>query len=91
MQRYAIWRMCSGPPRYYNLINRQAGCPQRLPPSLERSPAFLLPVLALLGRLGRGYADLRLDRVPRSTPPLAPAKQTPDIRVVSPINYNALM
>jgi hypothetical protein len=26
-----IWGMCSGPPRDYNLINRQAGLPLRLP------------------------------------------------------------
>jgi hypothetical protein len=27
-----ILGMCSGPPRYYNQINRQAGCPLDLPP-----------------------------------------------------------
>src|SRR5919107_1731181 len=27
-----IWGMCSDPPRYYNLINRQAGCSLNLPP-----------------------------------------------------------
>ena len=41
MQRYAIWRMCSGPPRYYNPMNRQGGCPLKLPS--KSSPAFLLP------------------------------------------------
>src|SRR5829696_5714948 len=35
--------------------------------------------------------ELRLNGVPRSTLRLAPAKQPPDIRVVSPINYNARM
>src|SRR5918993_3863950 len=37
------------------------------------------------------FCELRRDGVPRSTPPLAPAKQQPDIRVVSTINYNARM
>src|ERR687898_1445804 len=35
------------------------------------------------------FCELRRDGVPRSMPRLAPAKQPPDIRVVSPINYNA--
>src|SRR5918993_1651652 len=37
------------------------------------------------------FSELRRDGVPRSTPPLAPAKQQPDLRVVSTINYNARM
>jgi hypothetical protein len=37
------------------------------------------------------FSELRLNRVLRSTLHLAPAKQPPDIRVVSPINYNARM
>jgi hypothetical protein len=40
--------MCSGPSQNYNQINRQAGCPQRLPPS-QSGPAFLLPLAAVLG------------------------------------------
>jgi hypothetical protein len=27
-----IWGMCSEPSQYYNLVNRQAGCPLNLPP-----------------------------------------------------------
>jgi hypothetical protein len=30
-KKYPKWGMCSGPPWYYNLINRQAGRPLRLP------------------------------------------------------------
>jgi hypothetical protein len=37
-----IWGMRSGPPRNYKSLNRQAGCPQRLSPSQERDPVFLL-------------------------------------------------
>ena len=44
-----IWCMCSDPPRYYNLNNRQAGCPLNLPPP-KSSPAFHLPLAAVLGR-----------------------------------------
>jgi hypothetical protein len=31
-KKSSIWGMCSGPPRYYNLFNRQAGRPLNLPP-----------------------------------------------------------
>jgi hypothetical protein len=51
--------MCSGPPRYYNLNNRQAGCALNHSPS-KSGPAFLLPMAAVLGRLDRAYAELRL-------------------------------
>jgi hypothetical protein len=54
-----MWGMCSGSPRCHNLINRQAGYPQRLPPSQSR-PVFLLPLAVILGRLVRGCAELRL-------------------------------
>src|SRR5215213_7656647 len=44
--------MCSAPPRYYNLINRQAGCPLNLPS--QSGPVFLLPLRAVLGPMDRG-------------------------------------
>src|SRR5215212_6030375 len=47
-----ILGMCSGPPRNYNQINRQAGCPQRLPPS-QSGPAFLLLLATVLGAMDR--------------------------------------
>jgi hypothetical protein len=47
--------MCSGPFRYYNLINRQAGCPLNLPS--QSDPAFLLPLAAVLERPDRPDAD----------------------------------
>src|SRR5215208_5130235 len=47
-----ICSMCSDPPRYYNVINGQAGCPLNLPPP-QSAPAFLLPLGAVLGRLGQ--------------------------------------
>jgi hypothetical protein len=39
-KRSLIWGMCSGPPRDYNLNNRQAGCPLPLP--LPEQPGFSL-------------------------------------------------
>ncbi len=43
-------------PRYYNLINRQAGCALYLSPS-QSSLAFLLLLAAVLGSLDRLDAD----------------------------------
>jgi hypothetical protein len=37
-----ILAMCSGPPQYYNLLNRQAGCPLNLPLSSKKQPSFSL-------------------------------------------------
>jgi hypothetical protein len=51
-----ILGICSHPSRYYNLINRQAGCALYLSPS-QSNLAFLLPLAAVLGPLERLDAD----------------------------------
>src|SRR5215211_1958300 len=66
VKKSSIWRrkkspilgMCSGPTRYYNLTNRQAGCPLNLPLSSQSDPAFLMPVLAVLGPMDRSLLVL---------------------------------
>ena len=47
-KKSSIWSMCSGPPRYYNPINRQAGRPSS--PSEERRPGFSVRIGPLLRR-----------------------------------------
>ena len=47
-----IWGMCSVSPRYYDLINRQAGCPLNLP--LPERPGFSLASVGGSGPMDRG-------------------------------------
>jgi hypothetical protein len=47
-KKSSIWSMCSGPPRYYNPINRQAGRPSS--PSEERRPGFSVRIGPVLRR-----------------------------------------
>src|SRR5829696_2705602 len=62
-----IWGMCSGPPRYYNLINRQAGRPSS--PSEDQRTGFSIyesTLPAVLAVSGRSFAEPHHDGVLRS-------------------------
>jgi hypothetical protein len=53
-----IWGMCSGPPQYYNLNNREAGCPLPLPlSSKERPGSSVACAPAVLGPLERAVLN----------------------------------
>ena len=50
--------MCSGPPQYYNLNNREAGCPLPLPlSSKERPGSSVACAPAVLGPLERAVLN----------------------------------
>jgi hypothetical protein len=81
-----IWGMCLGLPRNYNQINRQAGCPQRLPPS-QSGPAFLLSLAAVLDRAvlnfaRTGFSEVRALRIWRWEPKLRMGRPPPRLECV---------
>src|SRR5215216_3480456 len=62
------WGMCCGPPRYYNLINRQAGRPSS--PSEDQRSGFSIyeaTLPAVLAVSGRSFAEPRHDGVLRNS------------------------
>src|SRR5215213_2069691 len=63
-----IWGMCCGPPPYYNLINRQAGCPSS--PSEDQRSGFAIyetTLPAVLAVSGQSFAEPRHDGVLHSS------------------------